>query len=427
MGRVTNIFRPTITVFLSGIVAGLFAAEVQAQSAEPLLQKVNLVYEGAFRLPQVPCGSTYACFNYGGTAIAYDDDDNALYIVGHPYGRLTAEVSIPAPVNSSTLADLNTASIIQPFADPTEGKRNLVNLQTPNGNNIGGQVVYDGNLIVSVDSYYDGSGTQNSSHFVRPLNLSTLGQVRGPYRVGAQYPGYVSGYMAPIPSEWQAAFGGPAITGNCCLAIASIQSNGPAISVFDPAQLGVTSVTPATPLLGYPISNPLGAWSGNNGLYNGTTEITGMVFPAGTRSVLFFGRQGTGPFCYGSGTSIQSLSNTISSTGVKECYDPANADKGTHGYPYVYQVWAYDANDLLAVKNGNKLPYQIRPYATWTFNVPLENIADKHLIGGAAYDAKNNLIYVSQMDEDGTNPIIDVFKITGASSIPSPPTDLRIH
>ena len=79
----------------------------------------------------------------------------------------------------------------------------------------------------------------------------------------------------------------------------------------------------------------------------------GLVFPAGTRSVLFFGKQGVGTFCYGPGTSNQALVGTIAPGFVDPyCYDPVDDSKGTHAYPYIYQVWAYDANDLAAAKAG---------------------------------------------------------------------------
>ena len=36
-----------------------------------------------------------------------------------------------------------------------------------------------------------------------------------------------------------------------------------------------------------------------------------------------------------------------------------------------FQVWAYNANDLLAVKNGTLQPWQVQPYDVWKFNVPV--------------------------------------------------------
>jgi hypothetical protein len=401
-----------------------------AQSSEPLLSKANLVYQGAFRVPNLnsPTGAT---FNYGGTALTYNSTHNSLYMVGHQQFQLSAEISIPALVNSAEVNALNTATLLQPFADPLEGKINSINPTNANPRYIGGQLVYNGNLIVSAYSYYDATGSQTTSHFTRPLNLSSVGQVAGPYRVGTLYPGFVSGYMTPVPPEWQPLFEGPALTGNCCLAITSIQSNGPAVSLFDPAELGVTKPVAATALVGYPYPNALrpGGWSVQSMLFNGTTQITGVVFAQGTRTVLFFGRQGTGAFCYGIGTTNQALNGTLvpaPSVNVRYCYDPASsADHGVHAYPYVYQVWAYDANDLLSVKNGSKSQDQLGPTATWTFKLPFENPTDKHLLGGTGYDVQNGLIYLSQRFEDvNANPIVHVFKVTGSIPTPNPPTQV---
>jgi hypothetical protein len=221
--------------------------------------------------------------------------------------------------------------------------------------------------------------------------------------------------MASIPAEWQSAFAGPALTGNCGLAIASAQSNGPAASVFDPSNIGQGGGIAATPVVGYPYGHQLGPGEATtNAYFNLTTKIRGIVFPVGTRSVLFFGRHGVGTYCYGEGST---------------CGDPADSSKGTHAYPYKYQVWAYDVNDLVSVKNGVKQQYQIQPYAVWNFNLPFESTGGQHLIGGAAYDPRTNLVYLSQQCED-TNcaPIIHAFRVLGAADPEIlPPTNLRIQ
>lgn len=403
----------------------------QTATTEPLLQQANLVYQGAFRLPQIPCNTPPNCFAFGGTALAYNAADHSLYIIGHRYTQLTAEISIPTLVNSPSPSDLNVATVLQPLTDALDGERNDVNPTDPNAHLIGGQLVYGGRLIIAVESYYDAADKQKTSHFARPLNLATAGPLIGPVTVGSQYPGWVSGYMTTVPPEWQSLLGGPALTGNCCLAITSIQSNGPALSVFDPAAIGTSNPVPAVSLVGYPHTLPLGSgYNTQSTLFNGTTMITGVVFPAGTRSVLFFGRQGVGPFCYGPGTLDTSLAGTVASVLAhdKWCYDPAQSGKGTHAYPYVYQVWAYDANDLLAVKNGSKQPYEIQPYATWTLTLPFESPAKYNRIGGAAYDPQDDLIYVSQMCGDSNcNPIIHAFKVTLGSAAPEPPKGVIAH
>src|SRR5213080_2377979 len=88
------------------------------------------------------------------------------------------------------------------------------------------------------------------------------------------------------------------------------------------------------------------------------------------KGVLFDGTQGTGKFCYGEGTDDPSLDGKPTPDGSIYCYDPDDSSKGTHGYPYVAKVWAYDANDLVRVRHGHLRPWRVRPYAVWTLHLP---------------------------------------------------------
>ena len=402
---------PLLPIFVIVIISYI---PVFAASTASLVQQSDLVYQGAFRMPQGTVGDANT-FNYGGTSLAFNPANNSLFMTGFDHQQYSAEIQIPSIVNSININNLKTATILQSFQDPTEGKLNSINPSDPNSKKVGGHLVYNGKLYVTGYSYYDGSGTQQTSHFVRPTSLSTRGQVQGPYKVGDQYPGFVSGYMTLIPSEWQSQFGGPALTGNCCLSIVSLQSSGPAASVFNPSNVDTGNPVTATPVVGYPDAHPLGTgWSTTNPLFNGTTQIRGIVFPVGTRSVLFFGRHGVGTFCYGTGA---------------ECNDPADNSKGTHAYPYKHQIWAYDANDFVAVKNGVKHQWEVTPYAVWNFSLPFENANSGHAIGGAAYDPQTNNIYISQQCVDaGCSPIIHVFKVAGTTtSALAAPTNPRVQ
>ncbi len=89
----------------------------------------DLVYLGAFRLPNDSGGMGWEYSGHGMTF--YPDGDpggsvdgfgGSLYIVGHDQQLYVAEVSIPAPVISDNLDDLNTAETLQPFADITGGR-----------------------------------------------------------------------------------------------------------------------------------------------------------------------------------------------------------------------------------------------------------------------------------------------------------------
>jgi hypothetical protein len=374
----------------------------------PLIGRSGLTYRGAFRLPKQV--SDTRTFSYGGTALAFDPGRHGLFVVGHDWYQLTAEVTIPMPVRSRRLAALRRARFLQPFTDATNG---TIDHTGGTNNKIGGQLVLNGRLYGSAYVYYDATDSQVLSHWVRPSTSLARGTARGPFRVGNIGAGMVSGFMAVVPPPWRRLLGGPALTGNCCIPIISRTSFGPAAFVFDPARLGGAKSVPAWPLVYYPAAHPtLGAWNSSwdprRGLeFDGGTTIRGVVFPSGTRTVLFFGTQGTGPFCYGEGTTNRSLNGRPTPDGTTYCYDPDDSSKGTHAFPYVPEVWAYDAAEFVAVRKGRKRPWQVKPYATWSLSLPFGSAR----VGGAAYDPARGVIYVSQQYANGADPVIDALAV----------------
>ena len=337
-----------------------------------------LKHAGNFELP--------AEFAYGGQGLAYNKTRNSLIVSGFNRSPLTAEVSIPRS---------GTAKFLQPLVDSTEGKSPEVNLSSPNDKKVGGYYILGSRLIISVFDYYDGAGTQMLSHFVRPLDLNAKDQVEGPCRVGPLGAGLYSGYFADIPAEWQVALGGPVLIGNGGLSIIGRTSHGPAAFAIDPAKVCVNQN--AVPLLYYPRDHPmLGDYglAGIHPMFNGTSRITGVVFPPGTSSVLFFGRTGFGPFCYGEASACGN--------------DPGERYKGVHASPYGYFVWAYDAADFAAVKAGKKQPWDVVPYATWE---PLARDGGWDQILGAAFDPATGRIFVESQANDNLPPTIHIFTV----------------
>ena len=270
-------------------------------------------------------------------------------------------------------------------------------LNTTNGVNIGGLEVVDNELIGTFWEYYAGSRSDFSHFTLSSTNLATA-NVEGLYQVGDASGGYVGGYMTAVPEQWQDELGMPYLTGQAAINIISQTSAGPAAFGFDPDTLG-SGTAPAINYLSYPLAHPLAPVSSTNPLFNLASEITGVIFPENSDSIIFFGRHGTGQYCYGTGSA---------------CGDPTNPYQGTHAYPYEYQAWAYDVHDLIDAKNGLLESWEVQPYDVWTFELPID-VSSKQ-IGGVTYDSQTGRVYVSQQRGDGAYPVINVFQLPIDSS-----------
>ncbi len=401
-------------------VTGAMVSAVPQQPAERItpitapvqtnqLRFSDLEYSGAFRLPSYAANGDD--FSFGGAPLAYHAERDSLF-VGTMSGRI-AEITIPGAASSATIDGLPSAEFLQGFSDPTEGRLKDV---ASEGARLAGLMVYQQRLYGTGIIYYDANNTQAISHFSRPLNLSDR-SITPFERVGERGRlGFVAGYMAPVPAEWQSRLGGPAITGQCCVSIISRTSAGPAAFAWNPADLlrGSNDIK-ASPLVVYPVDHAtLGPWDNSNPTYGGTTQMGGVVVIPGTQTALFIGSNGLGPFCYGNGTANKLLVGTIGSDGAAWCYDPAVSGKGQHAYPYRLQMWAYDLNELALVYAGGMEPWAVRPYAVWPFEVQFGHSNPR--VGGVSYDPVRRRIFLSELeaDRDGTayRALIHVFHVS---------------
>jgi len=402
---------PNFVRFVALSCSLLLGSLPNAQSAEPLLQQADLTYAGGFKLPRGQIGGSN--FTNGGLVMAYNPANDSLFIVGHgDWGgeQFVAELKIPALSTSTNLADIATATVLQPFVDVTDGHiKDALSTSCPAPNIVGGLLVVDGALHVNVYCAYDTAvPSQTLFHGKSGLNLSNSTDFSGYFSMSGgpqgERAGYKSGWMALIPQSWRATLGGNILTGNCCLSITSRTSVGPSGFAFNSADVGATNPIPSRTLFYYTLTNPLRDNRSQNLLYNASTRIRGMVFPSGFRSILYFGAHGTGPVCYGA-TPVP-------------CNDPADSNKGYHAFPYRSQVWLYDAVELVNAKNGLTQPWAVQPYATFPLDFP--NATGTAKITGAAYDPAGQRIFVAQLGADNNQSVIRVLKV-GAPGEPTPP------
>lgn len=401
------------------ILALLLLHDVHAQTPDPstlpLVQQADLVIVGAFKVSDD--------FNYGGQAMAFNPAGSLFLSNSHWVG----EVTIPTPVNGA-IADMARAVMVQPMIDIFGTHAGDVG-PSP-ADSLGGLLVSAGRLYCNGFLFYDANNSQERSHFSHSLTTTDAASFIGWSQVGvAKQSGFVAGPMTPIPADQQARLGGNTITGQCCLSIISRTSYGPSAFVMDARKIGEPMVS-AQMLLGYPSDHAtLGAWNDSNPTYGGTTQIGGMVIVPGTRSLLYFGSNGQGKFCYGEGTGDKSLDGLPAPGGEKYCYDPLSSDKGQHAYPYNYQVWAYDLNDLAAVKAGTRQPWDVKPYGVWPLAIPLPQTQRR--VSAVTIDPASKRIYISQFKGEpypggGGGPLIWSIDVKAGSVQPPGTPDPKI-
>jgi hypothetical protein len=253
-----------------------------------LLYRQDLQYLGGFRLP--PYQGAADQFSFGGHALGWNAANGSLFVTGP--AQAVAEVSVPAsPVNSAAVTDLPTATLLQDF------RRTIPDLPTqlPDGGiaYVGGLLCSGGKLYGAASADYTGANSQATSHFViDSLNLAASG-IAGLYAINNGTPGArtLGGYMCDVPSNWRAALGRSALTGQGNLSVIATTSAGPAMIGFDPSAVGVDTAH-TTPYCYYPQGHMLGPYYADafDPCQMGTCAQFGMAFPEGSDSVLVFGK-----------------------------------------------------------------------------------------------------------------------------------------
>lgn len=467
-------------------VTGLLACAPQARfpgifggagagGGSQLLQSSNFTLVGGMRVP-VGADDRHSA-HLGGKALFFDPNGNSgagsLLISGCecPGGLapLMAEISIPTLVNSATLTSLNTGGTLVAWTDPSGGNWTSIS----GGNNfIGG--IYDcksalcGSEQVLV-SYYEYYGT-NQQYTTFTTSRSSFTELAGPYRIGpvASAPnyanviggtGWTSGEIVDIPSTYQAALGGKALAGICCLAVVGRTSQGPTATAFDPSAIATNPVGNLD--VGYDQNNTtLGAWGSAGLQWSGSAQFWGLAFPTNARSILFSGTyagraacipngaypspaNGCNPntgFCYGPTTPTSALDNTASGDPAHDyCYDPTqpnNSGPGPVGYPYSNEVMFFKETDLESVKAGSQSYFNPTPYATWTPSLPIggctANSGPDPCLGPMAWAASGTIsgstcpcLFLSELNVDSNGPVIWMFTVsTPSAPEPKPLTAL---
>lgn len=398
---------------------------VSIRAAElPRLHLEDIEYQGAFRLPATTYGTS--SLNYSQGPLEYNSENHSIFIAGHTHHQNIAEFAIPEIVKSEILSELNMAGApLQEFVSvldrATGGNPQSIN-------SIGGmEFVRDndgGKLIINGYEYYDAPG-DNSETTLIAENASELGTCAmdgfHTFEGGA---GHTSGWISPIPREWQATLGGTHITGQSSgIPIISRTSVGPSAFAFNMETLvsgsTVPEPIPTTKLLdfslGHPLHDDLSNEEGSNDIWTHLTRVVyGFIVP-GTRTYLTIGQSGghESGICY---KCTQDNGHLCGGYCAPESDD------------YYHYYWMWDMNDLVAVKNGEMNSYDVRPYDYGEFPTPFAT----NSFGGGSFDPQSGILYLTVQKADreqGTYsnpPVVVTFSFKTGKTVPLAPMQLLL-
>ncbi len=402
-----------------------------------LLQPEDLAYLGAFRLPEASGGSNW---EYSGQGLTYNpegDPDGAadgfpgsLYGFGHDQHMLVSEISIPAPVPSKNLGELNTAETLQPFQDLSGGlfdpqavdlPRAGLSYLPPQGSQGAAK------LYFTFGWHFQEFG--DASHGWSALDLSAQ-QTAGMWALDGYTPYVTTDYLFEIPQPWADALGGYRLASGRARE-GPWSGGGPALFACapwlegDPPAAGA-SLTAVRSLLLYGVQQggQLEIASDENTQMQGYSDADhwwgGEWLAAGEKSaVIFVGTKATGESWYGFANGV------VWPYGCDEqnpptCPDPPEwpyDDRGFWAQGYQAQVVFYNPADLLAVARGEMQSWEPQPYAALALDKYLldpqmrPEIYKRDLVGAVAFDRRRGHLFIVERLADEARSVIHVFQV----------------
>ena len=395
----------------------------------------DLVYQGAFRLPDEAGESGW---DYSGTAMAfYPDGDpggpqdgfpGSLFASGSDVTFDVAEISIPQPVNSRNLGDLPTAGVLQPFQDISAGTidpgayelpRLGLEYLAPQGNQTSGK------LYFSVGQHFQ---EFEPSHGCREVDLSNS-NIAGLW-VFDGYCNYTTNdYIFEIPKAWADQFtpGQYLATGRAREGPWS--GNGPALFAFGPWNDGSppnsgAALSSISPLLLYGIQQPdspeivTDQTMSIDNRFNCDHWLGGSWLTAGENAaVIFAGTKAIHRCWYGFANGVEWPYDCAETNSCPEVPEWPNDDRGFWADDYIAQIIFFDPADLAAVVSGTIETWDPQPYAAlditeFMYNpeiVPADYKRD--ILGAAAFDRANGLLYIAERLADGYKSVIHVWQV----------------
>lgn len=436
--------------------------------AGDLVMPEDFLYLGAFRLPggfDPP-----RTFAYGGNAMTHNPDGDpegsdseftgSLFITGHdrvaygglPDGGQVAEVSIPEPIITEVVEELNPAQFIQHFANVAEGQFSELNEMPTIGMQYLNIPEIGPKLHIAWGAHLQPDDIPSHGWFNPTL---TEPGFQGTWFIGHQNMFSVNGYMFSIPIDWASLY-----TGGHLLATGRMRDGGqggmgPTLFAYKPWDNNGAPMPPGThleevPLLLYENSYQTedivramnsyqhpDSWEG--GAWLTTSSGKEAVLLAGTKSV-------GDKYWYGYVNPLQPSSPCVD-TNVSDfptcrmadgticppedfngcCDELAGTCASYRGWwstHFEAQLILFNPADLAQVATGQMEPWEPQPYAVvrvdqhlfltppdWEIILLGQGNQRRFRIGDAAYDHQNDLLYVLELYADGAKPVVHVWKI----------------
>lgn len=383
----------------------------------------DLVYLGAFRLPDSPGTADNVGWEWGGSAMAYypggdpgeaaDGYPGSLLGAGHDQTQYLSEINIPVPAISpgKNVGDLHTARPLQGFHNVRGSLFDHLDWEMPRVGlaylpRQGDQAT--GKLYFCWATHAPGNDTDaGPTHGWCELDLASP-QTAGIWRVGGYAKYVTSDYLFEIPQLWADAHtpgrllatgryrdGGQGAQGPSLLAIGPWNDGNP------PAPGSVLSATPLL-LYGNVLQEDLPTMDG----YHHSDEWSGGAWlTAGNKAaVVFVGTKGQGANWYGC------------TDGTDAPPWPDDCDRGWWSTRFAGQFLFYDTTDLAAVARSEMEAWEPQPYATMDVDAYLYHIESdqqKYHLGAASFDRERGLLYVFEPLADEDKPLVHVWRVAG--------------
>jgi len=429
----------------------------------------SLEYIGAFRLsggeerPQT--------FAYGGNAMTFNPDGDingasdgfpgSLFVMGHeriaygdlPDGNQIAEITIPDPIISRNIEDLNTAEFLQDFNDVMAGHFTKLEEIPRIGLAYLNRPETGPKIHIAWGQHLQEPGDPSHGWFNLTLNNP---DVQGFWFIGDRDPYSLTGYMFEIPTDWADAYTGGRYIATGRMRDGGMGGMGPSLFAYTPWQADGSPPVPDTHLQEVPLLLYENAYNSTdivrslNG-YQHPDEWEGgawITTASGKGTVLFAGTKGTGnKYWYGyihpNGSQYVCVDDKVEAyesmcrnadgttcTGqdlVGCCEEEAGTCASNRGWwttRFDAQFILYDPHELAKVARGELESWQPQPYAVidideYLYLDPPEwdevdigwGDQRRSRIGDVSFDRANGILYVLELYADGAKPIVHVWRV----------------